>query len=102
MTEQQIRDFERERREREERERREREERERQERPRRALRKRQVGLRYGGVTDRTVDRWAADGKISKPFYRPGSRIPLWWEHELDECDREATRTRPMPAPQPAA
>jgi hypothetical protein len=54
-------------------------------------------LRYGGITDRTVDRWAEAGRIPRPFYHPGSRLPFWWLDELEECDRQATRTRPLAA-----
>jgi hypothetical protein len=51
------------------------------------LRKRKVGERYGGVSDRTVDRMAEDGRIPPPEYLPGSRIPLWDEQKLDANDR---------------
>jgi hypothetical protein len=88
---------ERERREEQSRRGRERHQQERQERPRRALRKWQVGQRYGGVSDRTVDRWSRTGVLPKPFYQPGSRLPLWWQDEL-----EMRETLAPPAPQPTA
>jgi hypothetical protein len=56
---------------------------------RRGLRKHSVAERYD-VDERTVDRMKLDGRIPPPKYLPGSRIPIWWEDELDENDRRAT------------
>jgi predicted DNA-binding transcriptional regulator AlpA len=56
-------------------------------RSRRWLRKREVAQRYGGVSDRTVDRMAAEGRIPAPIYR--GRFPLWDESELDQIDQAA-------------
>jgi len=53
------------------------------------LRKRQVAKRYGDIAERTVERMAEDGRIPKPFYLMGSRIPLWDNEALDENDRAA-------------
>jgi predicted DNA-binding transcriptional regulator AlpA len=53
------------------------------------LRKRSVADRYG-VSERTVDRWVDLGRLPKPVYLPGSRIPLFAEDGLDEHDRRAT------------
>jgi predicted DNA-binding transcriptional regulator AlpA len=56
------------------------------------LRKRAVGERYS-ITDRSVERMSADGRLPKPVYR--GRIPMWEEAELDQNDREAAlRSRP--------
>jgi predicted DNA-binding transcriptional regulator AlpA len=56
------------------------------------LRKSDVAARYG-VTARTVDRMADDGRLPTPIYH-GSRVPRWAQHELDEADARATRERP--------
>ena len=53
------------------------------------LRKASVGLRYG-ISTRSVDRMAATNRLPKPRYLPGSRIPFWFEEELDAQDRAAT------------
>jgi predicted DNA-binding transcriptional regulator AlpA len=58
------------------------------------LRKRQVRARYGEVSDRTIDRMVADGRLPKPVYF-GNRIPFWSESELDASDRAAA-LRPQP------
>jgi predicted DNA-binding transcriptional regulator AlpA len=55
--------------------------------PKQFLRKAGVGARYG-INEKTVDRWAADGRLPRPMHR--GRIPLWAEDELDKLDREAT------------
>jgi hypothetical protein len=51
-------------------------------------RKKDVADRYK-TTPRNVERMAADGRIPKPFYLNGSRIPLWDNDQLDENDRAA-------------
>jgi predicted DNA-binding transcriptional regulator AlpA len=58
---------------------------------RRFLRKQHVAQRYG-VDVRSIDRMALDGRIPKPRYLPGSRLPLWAEHELAAHERRATLT----------
>src|SRR5262245_30668482 len=50
------------------------------------FRKAQLCLRYGDVTDRTVDRMVGDFRSPKPDYY-GSRIPFWGEEKLDRNDR---------------
>jgi predicted DNA-binding transcriptional regulator AlpA len=50
------------------------------------LRKRAVAARYG-VNTRTVDRWAADGRLPPPIYR--GIVPLWDLSELDAQDHAA-------------
>jgi predicted DNA-binding transcriptional regulator AlpA len=59
------------------------------------LRKRQVRTRYGEVSDRSIDRMVQDGRLPKPKYFGGNRIPYWSETELDVNDRAAV-TRPQP------
>jgi predicted DNA-binding transcriptional regulator AlpA len=56
----------------------------------RFLRKLDVAYRYGGVSTRTVDRMAEDGRIPPPAIFNG-RIPLWSETELNEADEKAAR-----------
>jgi predicted DNA-binding transcriptional regulator AlpA len=51
------------------------------------LRKRQVAARYGGVATRTIDRWAADGRLPPPIFR--GRVPLWDLEELEAQDYAA-------------
>jgi predicted DNA-binding transcriptional regulator AlpA len=58
--------------------------------PKTFLRKQQVGARYG-IDVRSVDRWAADGRLPQPTHR--GRIPIWDQDELDERDRQATIER---------
>ena len=66
------------------------------------LRKKGVAGRYG-VDERTIDRWVGLGRLPKPMYLPGSRIPLFAEDGLDEHDRLATaRSREPLAASPAA
>jgi predicted DNA-binding transcriptional regulator AlpA len=67
------------------------------------LRKRQVAARYGGITERAVDKMVAQGRLPKPVYLNGSRFPLWDLDELVHTERDGLRTKPAkPAPQPAA
>jgi hypothetical protein len=54
------------------------------------LRKAAVAERYG-IDKRSVDRWAADGRLPAPLYR--GRVPLWDLDELDARDRQATIER---------
>jgi hypothetical protein len=61
------------------------------------FRKQSVADRYDCDT-RTVDRMARDGRIPKPHYLQGSRIPRWSGRELEASDRAAARARPaLPA-----
>jgi len=50
------------------------------------LRKASVAERYD-ITERSVDRWADDGRLPKPVYR--GKFPLWDEDELTKSDRAA-------------
>jgi hypothetical protein len=59
----------------------------------RFLRKAGVAERYN-VDPRSVDRWVASGKIPRPKYHKGSRIPLWDVAELDANDRAAVAHAP--------
>jgi hypothetical protein len=52
------------------------------------LRKADLAGRYN-VTERTVDRWALDGRLPRPIYR--GKIPLWSEEAVDAHDRAALR-----------
>jgi predicted DNA-binding transcriptional regulator AlpA len=52
------------------------------------LRKRAVAERYG-ITPRSIERMAADGRLPEPEY-PVGRLPMWDEQKLDEADRAAT------------
>jgi predicted site-specific integrase-resolvase len=56
-------------------------------------RKRAVAERYG-VSERTVDRYVEVGRLPAPVYLPGSRIPLYEESALEECDRKAAARQP--------
>jgi predicted DNA-binding transcriptional regulator AlpA len=49
---------------------------------------RAVMARYGGISDRTVDRWTESGKLSKPIKI--GRLRYWREEELDELDASRT------------
>jgi predicted DNA-binding transcriptional regulator AlpA len=50
------------------------------------LRKQQVAARYN-VNVRTIDRWAADGRLPPPIFR--GIVPLWDQAELDAQDHAA-------------
>jgi predicted site-specific integrase-resolvase len=56
------------------------------------LRKQGVADRYG-VEIRTIERWVALGRLPRPIYLPGGRIPLFAEDELDANDKRATVER---------
>jgi predicted DNA-binding transcriptional regulator AlpA len=56
-------------------------------------RKSAVARRYG-VSERTVDRYVREGRLPKPVYLPGSRIPLFAETELEEAERLAAVRAP--------
>lgn len=57
------------------------------------LRKRAVAERYG-VTDRTIERMAEDGRLPPPIYR--TKFPIWDEEALDKSDRAAVRKQRAP------
>ena len=60
--------------------------------PKKYLRRKGVAQRYG-VVERTVDRMVEDGRLPRPVYLPGGRIPFFAEDELDANDRRATVER---------
>jgi hypothetical protein len=64
------------------------------------LGKRAVGARYGGKSDRTVDRWVASGILPPPDLYMSNR-PLWADETLDHHDRQAVVTRAAVKGQPA-
>jgi hypothetical protein len=53
------------------------------------LRKRAVAVRYGGISLRSVERAARDGRLPPPEFPFGNKIPHWNEAALDEHDRAA-------------
>jgi hypothetical protein len=57
--------------------------------PVRWLRKAQLRERYGGVTNRTIDRHVEQKKLPPPEYPFQNRIPMWRVDLLDESDRLA-------------
>jgi hypothetical protein len=59
---------------------------------RKYLGKRAVGARYGGRSDRTVDRWVATGVLPPPDLYMNNR-PLWADETLDQHDRQAVAAR---------
>jgi len=46
--------------------------------------RRQVLAELFGVNIRTVDYWAKHGVIPKPHYLEGSRVPFWYDDEIDK------------------
>jgi predicted DNA-binding transcriptional regulator AlpA len=60
----------------------------------RYLRKKAVAARYGDITTRAVEKMVEDGRLPKPIYPIGERIPLWAEDELDEFDRSTITRQP--------
>ena len=52
-------------------------------------RKKHLRTRYGEVSDRTLERMVEDGRLPKPEYPFGNRIPAWREDVLDAHDRAA-------------
>jgi predicted DNA-binding transcriptional regulator AlpA len=56
-------------------------------------RKRAVAQRFS-VSERTVDRYVAEGRLPRPVYLPGSRIPLFEETALEEFERLAAVRTP--------
>jgi predicted DNA-binding transcriptional regulator AlpA len=54
--------------------------------PKQFLRKSQVAARYQ-IHERSVDRWAKDGRIPKPIHR--GKFPLWSESQLEAYERRA-------------
>lgn len=59
----------------------------------RKLPMREVCARYGGISDRTVDRWVVSGVLPPPSMRINN-VRYWDEQELEARDRERmTQTR---------
>jgi predicted DNA-binding transcriptional regulator AlpA len=56
----------------------------------RFLRKAAVAERYGGISDRTIERMVKDKRLPPPEFPFGNRIPAWREDVLDAHDRAAT------------
>jgi predicted DNA-binding transcriptional regulator AlpA len=52
-------------------------------------RKRQVRVRYGDCSDRTIDRMVKAKKLPPPQYPLGNKVPFWDEAELDASDKAA-------------
>ena len=46
--------------------------------------RRQALAELFGVNIRTIDHWAKHGVIPKPHYLKGSRVPLWYDDEIDK------------------
>jgi hypothetical protein len=53
------------------------------------LRKRQLALRYGGVTLRSIERAVEAGRIPPPEYPCGENTPLWDLEKLEANERAA-------------
>jgi len=53
----------------------------------RRVRRREIA-EQNSVNIRTVDGWARRGVIPQPHYLEGSRIPFWFEDELDRPTTE--------------
>jgi predicted site-specific integrase-resolvase len=60
------------------------------------LRKAQVRARYAGVSNKTLERHVAAGRLPPPEYPLGNRIPLWDEEVLEENERKAALARRVP------
>jgi hypothetical protein len=61
------------------------------------LRKAQVCARYGGISNKAVERHVAAKRLPPPDYPLGNKIPMWAEDVLDENDRQAALARRVPA-----
>jgi hypothetical protein len=61
------------------------------------LRKAQVRARYGGVSNKSIERHVAAKRLPPPEYPLSNRIPFWDEGRLDENDRQAALARRAPA-----
>jgi hypothetical protein len=70
-------------------------------RERRYLRKKQVRVRYGYESDRSIERAVGDGRLPRPTMSLG-RFPLWAEDILDAHDARAARAQVSRRKQPAA
>jgi hypothetical protein len=57
---------------------------------RRYLRKKQLRVRYGYESDRSIERAVEDGRLPAPTMYVG-RFPLWAEDTLDAYDAKAAR-----------
>jgi hypothetical protein len=65
------------------------------------LRRKQMSARYGGIRERTIERYVEAGKLPAPVYINGSRTPLWPVDVLEEFERVnmSPRRKPVPATQ---
>jgi hypothetical protein len=52
------------------------------------LRTEALCARYGDVVRRSIERAVKEGRLPKPEYPLGNKIPFWDEEKLDEHDRE--------------
>jgi hypothetical protein len=64
--------------------------------PRRWLRKAAVRARYGGISNKSVERHVAAKRLPPPEFPLGNRIPMWDEGVLDRNDRQAALARRVP------
>ena len=62
------------------------------------LRKADVRVRYGNISNKSVERHIAAKRLPPPEYPLGNKIPMWAEDVLDENDRQAALTRRVPVP----
>lgn len=53
------------------------------------LRKKAVRVRYGDVSNSTIERMTKDGRLPPPEYPFENDIPAWRESVLDERDQAA-------------
>ena len=55
------------------------------------LRKRHLRIRYGDITDRTIERMVKDGRLPPPEFPLSNKFPMWDEARLDEHDRTVVK-----------
>jgi hypothetical protein len=60
----------------------------------RYMKNKAVAERYGGITPRAVEIMVNDGRLPRPEYPLGDRLPLWDVDKLDEADRIAVTRQP--------
>jgi hypothetical protein len=60
------------------------------------LRKAQVRARYGGISNKSVERHVAAKRLPPPEFPLGTRIPFWDEDKLEETERQAALARREP------
>jgi predicted DNA-binding transcriptional regulator AlpA len=58
----------------------------------RLLRTREVRARYGGICNKTIDRWLERGTLPQPVRVNGNRY--WYEHDLEKLERASMAARP--------